>query len=139
MRDLTKNESGAGRKNSLRRDCFTPCKRLRSLLEPMTDAVENVAQLAAISLSPARSSFDRFQNSWKSGEKLYRTGKSISWGEICMNPNRNGQMSVAVDLNMSNNGKQRFSLRGFLREKHGANHPIYSTSLQKGRQQRESQ
>jgi hypothetical protein len=119
------------------RDCFTPCKQQRSLLEPMKDAAENVTRCATVLLSPARSSFDRFQNVRNRGEKLYSVVKSISRGRFCASPNMNGRMTVESNQNLSNSGKQRFSLRAFLRKKHGANYPINSTSVQKGRQQRQ--
>ena len=115
------------------RDRFTPCKPQPSLLEPMTDAAENAAPCGTILLSPARSSFDRFQNARNRGEKIYSKVKSISWGEHHVSPNRNGKMAVDLNQNMSNSGKQNFSLRGFLREKHEANNPLNSTSVQKGR------
>jgi hypothetical protein len=118
----------------LRETCFTPCTRLIWLLEPMTDAAEIAAQRAPISLSPARSSFDRFQNARKCREKLYTAAKSISWGGLFANPNITGQLADGLNLNMSLKRNQKFSSRGFLREKHGANHPLIESSLQKGRQ-----
>jgi hypothetical protein len=67
MNSLKFNESKNGRKISVQQGCFTPCKRRVWLLEPLTDAAENAAQYATISLSSALSSFDRFQNARNSG------------------------------------------------------------------------
>jgi hypothetical protein len=117
---------------------FTPCKAQVWLLEPKADAAELAAKGAAILLSPARSSIDGFQKARKCGEKLYIWAESISWGEYCSGPNMNGEMTDNSNQKMSSSGKDYFSLRGFLRKKHEANHPTNSTSLQKGRQQRQS-
>lgn len=117
---------------------FTPCKAPTWLLEPMTDTAEFAAQDAVILFSPARSSIDGFQKARKCGEKLYSKAKSISWGEQCGCPNINGEMTGYSKQKMSDSGKDNFSLRGFLRKKHEANNPLNSTSLQKGRQQRQS-
>ena len=113
---------------------FTPCNARVWLLEPMTDAAELAAKRAAILLSEARSSIDGFQKARKCREKLYRKAKSISWGELWANPNINGKMTGNLNQAISDSGKHHFSLRGFLREKHEANNPLNSTSLQKGRQ-----
>ena len=139
MTNSRHNATGRRRKISSVQGRFTPCKRRLSLLEPMTDAAKNAAGFATILLSPARSSFDGFQNARNGGEKLYSVEESISWGEQRLNPNRNGEMAVGPIQKMDNVRKQNFSLRGFLREKHGANNPTNSTSLQKGRQQRQTQ
>jgi hypothetical protein len=117
---------------------FTPCKPPTWLLEPKTDAAEFAAQHAVILFSPARSSIDGFQKARKCGEKLYIRAESISWGEQCASPNINGEMTDNSNQKMSSSGKDYFSLRGFLREKHEANNPKNSTSLEKGRQQRQS-
>ena len=47
---------------------------------------------------------------------------------------------MTADLNrkMLNVGKCNFSFRGFLREKHETNNSITQTSLEKGRQERQS-
>ena len=76
------------------RTAFTACTAGISLLETMTDAAEIAAQLATILLSTARSSFDEFQNARKCGEKLYILVKSISWGQIRVDPNRCGGMTA---------------------------------------------
>lgn len=128
-----------GQKISLRSRCFTPCKQHASLLEPLTDAAENAARRAAISLSSALSSFDRFQNARNSGEKIYRMVKSISWGHRRIVPNMNGQMTGRLTQQFSNSSKDQFSLRAFLRKKHESNQSLNSTSLQKGRHQRQRQ
>ena len=126
-------------KISMRQSCFTPCMQWGSLLEPLTDAAEHAAQCATILLSPARSSFDRFQNARNSGEKIYSTVKSISWGHRRESPNMNGQMTAESEQQMNGSGTYEFSVRAFLREKHEPNHSINSTSLQKGRHQRQRQ
>ncbi|HLX70935.1 MAG TPA: hypothetical protein VKV04_15015 [Verrucomicrobiae bacterium] len=105
----------------------------------MTDAAENAARHATISLSSALSSFDRFQNARNSGEKIYSTVKSISWGHRRESPNMNGQMTAESEQQMNGSGTYEFSVRAFLREKHEPNHSINSTSLQKGRHQRQRQ
>ena len=139
MTILRLNRREARDKISAREGRFTPCKQGLSLLERMTDAAENAARQATILLSPARSSFDGFQNARNSGEKLYCTVESISWGRHSLIPNMNGETSVESNYKMSDSGKQKFSFRGFLRENHEANNPTNSTSLQKGRQERQRQ
>jgi UDP-N-acetylmuramoylalanine-D-glutamate ligase len=84
------NQSKKSQKISLQQNSFTPCKHQISLLEPLTDAAENAARRATILLSPALSSLDGFQNARDSGEKLYRTAESISWGHSSLSPNMNG-------------------------------------------------
>ena len=69
---------------------FTACTAGISLLETVTDAAEVAAQVAVILLSTARSSFDELQNARNCGEKLYNLVKSISWGQIRVNPNISG-------------------------------------------------
>jgi hypothetical protein len=132
------NESKNRRKISARQSCFTPCKRKILLLEPLKDAAENAAQCATILLSPALASFDGFQNARNSGEKIYIRMKSISWGYRRIGPNMNGQMTAQSTWPINSSGNDEFSLRAFLREKHVANHSITSTSLQKGRHQRQT-
>jgi hypothetical protein len=127
------------RKISLRSKCFTPCKHQVSLLEPFSDAAENAARHATILLSPARSSHDGFQNARITGEKIYRKVKSISWGHRRESPNRNGQMTAKSEQQMGSTGTREFSIRAFLRKKHESNHSLNSTSLQKGRHQRQRQ
>jgi len=46
--------------------------------------------------------------------------------------------SPPADLNMNNIGKNNFSFRAFLREKHEANNSIIQSSLEKGRQSRQT-
>jgi hypothetical protein len=104
----------------------------------MTDAAENAARRATVSLSSALSSFDRFQNARNSGEKIYRMVKSISWGCRRESPNMNGQMTAKSAQQMSRIGKYEFSIRAFLRKKHESNQSLNSTSLQKGRHPRQN-
>ena len=137
MSNSSFSQSKIHKKISVRQDRFTPCMQRVSLLEPMTDAAENAAQRATILLSPARSSFDRFQNARNSGEKIYSRVKSISWGHNRISPNINGQMTGRLTQYFSNSRKDEFSLRGFLRKNHVANHSITSTSSEKGRHQRQ--
>jgi UDP-N-acetylmuramoylalanine-D-glutamate ligase len=81
------------KKKHSRENAFTACTLRISLLETVTDAAKIAAKLAEILLSTARSSFDEFQNARKCGEKLYILVKSISWGQICVNPNISGEMT----------------------------------------------
>jgi len=73
---------------------FTACTAGISLLETVTDAAEVAAQVAVILLSTARSSFDELQNARNCGEKLYNLVKSISWGQIRVNPNISGGIAA---------------------------------------------
>lgn len=139
MSILSFSTSKNRRKISVRQRCFTPCMQWGSLLEPLTDAAEHAAQCATILLSPARSSFDRFQNARNSGEKIYSKVKSISWGHRRISPNINGRMTGRLTQHFSNSRKDEFSLRGFLRKNHVANHSITSTSSEKGRHPRQRQ
>src|SRR5579863_5974122 len=101
MTNLSFNESENREKISSLQNCFTPCKPTTSLLEPLTDAAENAARYATILLSPALSSFDRFQNARNSGEKIYRRVKSISRGRCSVSPNINGQMTDSLTRQLS--------------------------------------
>ena len=125
------------KKHSLE-NAFTACTAGISLLETLTDAAEIAGQMATIMLSTARSSFDEFQNARKCGQKLYILVKSISWGQFRVNPNISGGMTAGQELMMMHIGNFNFSVRGFLREKHETNHSITQTSLEKGRQPRQS-
>jgi len=126
------------KKKQSRDNAFTACTAGISLLETMTDAAKIAAKLAEILLSTARSSFDEFQNARNCGQKLYRIGESISWGRSRVNPNINGQMAVIFSQPMMNAGICNFSFRAFLREKHEANHSITQSSLEKGREPRQT-
>jgi hypothetical protein len=117
---------------------FTACTAGISLLKTMTDAAKNRSRLAKFLLSTARSSFDEFQNARKCGQNLYIIGESISWGQACSHPNISGEMTADLNRKMMNIGKCNFSFRGFLREKHDTNNSITQSSLEKGRQQRQS-
>ena len=125
-------------KNQARQTCFTPCTQAIWLLEPSIDAAEIATKLATILLSTAGSSFDELQNARKCGEKLYILVKSISWGQVCSHPNISGEMTTGLNRSMMNFRKNKFSFRGFLREKHETNNSITQTSLEKGRQPRQS-
>jgi hypothetical protein len=126
------------KKNHSANGAFTACAAGISLLETLTDAAEIAAKLANILLSTARSSFDELQNARKCGQKLYAAVESISWGSNCVHPNITGKMVGPVNLKMMNAGKNNFSFRGFLREKHATNNSITQTSLEKGRQRRQT-
>ena len=139
MKNSIFNAAASRQKISSAKDLFTPCKRRLGLLEPMTDAAEDAAESATILLSPARSSLDGFQNARNSGEKIYSRVKSISWGHHRESSNMNGRMTAESEQQMSSSGTYEFSLRAFLRKKHESNHSLNSTSLQKGRHQRQRQ
>jgi hypothetical protein len=121
-------------KKVLRKAAFTACTAWTSLLEPSIDAAENAARLATILLLNARSSFDKIQNARKCSEKLYKVAKSISWGQHRCNPNISGGMIRKTNCKTMSSGNNRFSFRGFLREKHETNNSITQPQLQKGRQ-----
>jgi hypothetical protein len=117
---------------------FTACTAGFSLLKTMTDAAKNRSRLAKFLLSTARSSFDELQNARKCGQNLYILMESISWGQVCIHPNISGGNSAASNRPMMNTGNNNFSFRGFLREKHDTNNSITQSSLEKGREQRQS-
>jgi len=121
------------KKNRSSESAFTACAARISLLETVTDAAENAAEVATILLSTARSSFDEIQNARKSGQMLCITVKSISWGRAAVNPNIRGEMTANLSRKTMNLGKCNFSSRGFLREKHETNNLITQSS-EKGRQ-----
>jgi len=117
---------------------FTACTAGISLLKTMTDAAKNRGLLAKFLLSIARSSFDEFQNARKCGQNHYIMVESISRGQAFAHPNIRGEMTADLNRKMLNIGKCNFSFRGFLREKHETNNSITQTSLEKGRQERQS-
>jgi hypothetical protein len=125
-------------KKHIREFAFTACTAGISLLKTMTDAAKIAAQLAEILLSTARSSFDELQNARKCGQKLCNMVESISWGQNCAHPNISGEMTAGLNRKMMNIGKCNFSFRGFLREKHETNNSITQTSLEKGREPRQT-
>jgi hypothetical protein len=104
----------------------------------MTDAAKNRSRLAKFLLSTARSSFDELQNARKCGQNLYILVESISWGQAYLYPNISGEITTDLNRKIMNIGKCNFSFRGFLREKHDTNHSITQSSLEKGREQRQS-
>jgi hypothetical protein len=111
---------------------FTACTPGVSLLETTIEAAEIATAGVGVLLSTACSSFDRFQNLQQRGKRICRSMKSISWGGCAASPNRHGESGCVLNRSRNKNGKDDFSLRGFLRENRGANEPIKSTS-QKGR------
>jgi hypothetical protein len=117
---------------------FTACTAGISLLKTMTDAAKNRGHLAGFLLSTARSSFDELQNARKCGQNLYIMVESISRGQAFVHPNIRGEMTADLNRKLLNVGKSNFSFRGFLREKHETNNSITQTSLEKGRQERQS-
>jgi hypothetical protein len=126
------------KKKHSRENAFTACTLRISLLETVTDAAKIAAKLAEILLSTARSSFDEFQNARNCGQKLCKTVESISWGGNRVNPNINGQTTAILSQTMMYAGICNFSFRAFLREKHEANHSCTQSSLEKGRQSRQT-
>jgi hypothetical protein len=126
------------KKKHSRDNAFTACTLGISLLETVTDAAKIAVKLAEILLSTARSSFDEFQNARNCGQKLCNVVKSISGGEGFFTPNINGQTTGVLGLKMMNDGICTFSFRAFLREKHEANHSLTQSSLEKGRQSRQT-
>jgi len=96
---------------------FTPCKPLSWLLEPITELAEIATKGAAILPSPARSSFEVFQNARKSGERLYSAVKSISWGKRCAGPNINGYSVNKLSQTMSDARKQNLFVSWFFEGK----------------------
>lgn len=126
------------KKKHVVRSAFTACTVGISLLETVTDAAEIAARVARFLLSTARSSFEELQNARKCGQKLYGFVESISWGESRVYPNRSGEIAACWNQEMLNAGNSIFSFRAFLREKHEAKHSITQTSLEKGRQPRQT-
>jgi hypothetical protein len=126
------------KKKHSRDNAFTACTLGISLLETVTDAAEIAAKLAKILLSTAGSSFDELQNARKCGQRLCRAVESISWGSSRSHPNISGERAAHLDQATMNVGKCNFSFRGFLREKHDTNNLITQTSLEKGRQPRQT-
>jgi hypothetical protein len=120
------------------KNVFTACTGRISLLETVTDAAKIAEKLATILLSTARSSFDELQNARKCGQKLYGTVESISWGQACVYPNIRGEIAARWNQKMMNIGTAIYSFRGFLRKKHETNNSLIQTSLEKGRQPRQS-
>jgi hypothetical protein len=114
-------------------DRFTACTSALSLLETTPEAAKTGTAGVGILLSPACSSFDRFQNLQQRDERICRSVKSISWGGCAASPKMHGESGGGgVNRSKNRNGNDNFSPRGFLRENHGANEPIKTTS-QKGR------
>ena len=111
------------RKNIIRAGrLFTPCTPIDSLLEAMSEAAENATGGDVICSSIAGSSFDRFQNCPQRRVGFCRLMKSISRGGHGANPHMNGKLSDHLKRDRFSSETCFFSLRGFLRENHGANH-----------------
>jgi len=113
---------------------FTSCTPADSLLETMLKAAKTASAGDGISLSPACSSFDLFQDFQQRGVRIYPLMKSISWGRLAGRPKMHGETAAAWNRLDCRSRNENFSPRGFLRENHGANEPIKSTS-QKGRRE----
>jgi hypothetical protein len=117
---------------------FTACTAGFSLLKTMTDAAKIRGRLAKFLLSTARSSFDEFQNARKCGQNLCILVESISWGQVFIHPNISGEITAALNRSMIHFTNNNFSFRGFLREKHDTNNSITQSSLEKGREPRQT-
>jgi hypothetical protein len=111
---------------------FTACTPAVSLLKTTIEAVIIPAVGVGVLLSPACSSFDRFQNLQQRNERICRSMKSISGGGCAASPKMHGKSDRDVNRSRNRTRNDHFSPRGFLRENHGASKPIKSTS-QKGR------
>ena len=111
---------------------FTACTAGVSLLEPFIGAVKTATVGDEFLLSPAGSSFERFQNLQQTGERIRPVVQSISGGCPAASPKMHGLGRPGPDEIEVKHGKINFSRRGFLREKRAASEPIKSTS-QKGR------
>jgi hypothetical protein len=119
-------------------NAFTACAAGISLLKTVTDAARIAGQMSTVLLSTARSSFDELQNARKCGQKLYITVESISWGHRRSHPNISGETIAHLNCKKINFAKSNFSFRGFLREKHETNNSITQSSLEKGREPRQT-
>jgi hypothetical protein len=111
---------------------FTPCTLYDSLLEAVTEAAKDATAGEAVSHSLACSSFDQFQNHQQREERFCQAMKSISGGRPDANPYMNGRKSDILNHHPNSGRTCAFSLRGFLRENHGAN-KIQELTSQKGR------
>jgi hypothetical protein len=116
------------KKNCAEIDTFTACTAPVSLLETNVEAAEIGAGGDRILLSPACSSFDRFQILKQCDERICLVKKSISWGRRNCSPKMHGQNRVQAGSRTGVVGRYNFSFRGFLRENHGTNQPVKSTS-----------
>jgi UDP-N-acetylmuramoylalanine-D-glutamate ligase len=70
---------------------FTACTSALSLLETTTEAAKTATAGVGILLSPACSSFDRFQNLQQRDGRICRPVKSISWGGVAASPKMHGE------------------------------------------------
>ena len=111
---------------------FTACTPVISLLETTIEAAKTATVGDEFLLSPACSSFERFQNIQQKGKRLWPSRKSISWGCPAASPKMHGSSSRILNQLENKNTTENLSLHGFLRENHEVNEPIKSTS-QKGR------
>jgi hypothetical protein len=110
---------------------FTSCTPAVSLLETFVNAAKSATVGDEILLSPVRLNSERFQNLQQCGERIYSGAKSISWGCLAFSPNIHGSCNGSVNRTNRLIRMKNFSLRGFLRENHGANQHTNHTS-QKG-------
>jgi UDP-N-acetylmuramoylalanine--D-glutamate ligase len=76
-------------------DSFTPCAVPGSLLEAVAEAAKNATSGDVVLLSPARSSWDQFQNHQHRGEVFCQAVKSIGRGVHGGTPNINGKTATA--------------------------------------------
>jgi UDP-N-acetylmuramoylalanine-D-glutamate ligase len=79
------------KKNRAMQGVFTACAPALSLLETTTEAAKTAMAGVGILLSPACSSFDRFQNLQQRDGRICRLVKSISWGGVAASPKLHGE------------------------------------------------
>jgi hypothetical protein len=112
---------------------FTACTSALSLLETTVAKEPFAAGGGRVLLSPVGPGFDRSQNHQQQrGGTICLRVKSISWGGFSGGPKIHGESGAGSIWCKNRNRANNLSPRGFLRENHGANEPIKSTS-QKGR------
>ena len=73
---------------------FTPCALAGSLLEAVAEAAKNATSGDVVLLSPARSSWDQFQDHQHRGEVLCQAVKSIGRGVHDGTPNIDGKIAA---------------------------------------------
>ena len=121
---------------------FIPCALVGSLLEAVAEAAKNATSGDVVLLSPARSSWDQFQDHQHRGEVLCQTVKSIGRGVHDGAPNIDGKTAKldGKKQRKHSNGANREScescVRGFLRQNPGARRTKINQHLNRQTQQR---
>ncbi len=87
---------------------FTPCAATASLLEAITIAAEIATAGDGNFLSPACSSLARFEKPESGDERLCRTVKSISRGQVRVDPNMNGRIAKTLKTTEIDITQRRF-------------------------------